>query len=249
MSMELAESRPQYTSEHATERNRLLRTLEPSVYARVMDELESLELTRKQVLWPSGSPIRSVYFPRSAVVSLIVPAGDDRPVEAATTGNEGFVGVSVALGVESTTIVALAQVAGMALRMPAAAFRQFMSDDSRFRSAVLAYAHTLMEQAAQSVACNRRHELSERCARWLLMTHDRVGEGAFVLTQDFLALMLGVRRASVTVAAGMLQRAGFIRYSRGHLEVLDREGLEAASCECYRIIADSYARSLRLPSV
>ena len=248
MSTQLADHRPQHPASQATERNRLLRSLAPSVYALVMEELEPLELARKQMLWPSGSPIRSVYFPRTAVVSLIVPSSDDRPVEAATTGNEGFVGVSVALGVASTTIVALVQVAGVALRMPAAAFRRFMNEDSRFRFAVLAYTHALMEQAAQSVVCNRRHELSERCARWLLLTHDRVGEGAFTLTQDFLAIMLGVRRASVTVAAGMLQRAGFIRYSRGRLEVLDREGLEAASCECYRIIVDSYARSLGAPA-
>jgi len=248
MSTQLAQSAPQHPASQADERNRLLRSLEPGVYARVIDELELLELTRKQVLWSSGSPMRSVYFPRTAVISLIVPSGDDRPVEAATTGNEGFVGVSVALGVDTTTIVALAQVAGTALRMPAAAFRRFVSEDSRFRFAVLAYTHALLEQAAQSVVCNRRHELSERCARWLLMTHDRVGEGAFTLTQDFLAIMLGVRRASVTVAAGMLQRAGFIRYSRGRLEVLDRDGLEAASCECYQIVVDSYDRSLRAPS-
>jgi CRP-like cAMP-binding protein len=245
MSTQLASVQSQHPTPQATERNRLLRALDPSVYARIMDELEPLELTRKQTLWLSGSPIRSVYFPRTTVVSLVVPAGDDRPVEAATTGNEGFVGVSLALGIASTTIVAFAQVAGSALRMPAAAFRQFMGDDPTFRSVVLAYTHALMEQAAQSVACNRRHELSERCARWLLMTHDRVGEGAFTLTQEFLAMMLGVRRASVTVAAGMLQRAGLIRYSRGRLEVLDREGLEAASCECYRIIVESYGRSFR----
>jgi CRP-like cAMP-binding protein len=138
-------------------------------------------------------------------------------------------------------MMALAQVPGAALRLPAATFRAFMAEEGGFRRAALGYAHSLLEQTAQTVACNRRHELSERCARWLLMTHDRVAEQSFSLTQDFLAIMLGVRRASVTVAAGMLQSAGLIRYSRGRVEVLDREGLEAASCECYRLAADSYA--------
>jgi CRP-like cAMP-binding protein len=209
-----------------------------------VDEGESLELSARQVLWPPLAPIRSVYFPRSCVVSLIVPLDDERPIEAATVGNEGFVGAPVALGVPTTTIVAMAQVPGMGLRLPAATFTSLISDHEGLRLMVLAYAHTLLEQAAQTVACNRRHDLSERCARWLLMTHDRVGINPFILTQEFLAVMLGVRRASVTVAAGALQQGGFIKYSRGRVEVLDREGLEAASCECYRVLADSYERSV-----
>jgi CRP-like cAMP-binding protein len=218
------------------------------VYERVMRELEPLDLPHKQVLWPRGAPIRSVYFPRTAVISLVLPSGDhEGAVEAATVGNEGVVGVPIALGVESTTMIAMSQVSGTALRMTAGTFREFLEEDSGFRFGVLAYAHTLMELTAQSVACNHGHELSERCARWLLMTHDRVGQGVFILTQEFLAMMLGVRRASVTVAAGMLQQAGLIRYSRGRVEVLDRDGLERAACECYRIITDSYARSLKIP--
>lgn len=232
----------QRTSAQADERNRLLRDLEPKTYARLMDELESVELSAKQALWSPNSPIKSIYFPRTCVVSLIVPAGDDKPIEAATVGNEGFLGVPVALGANSTNMMALAQVPGVALRLPTATFRAFMAEEDGLRTAALAYAHTLLEQTAQTVACNRRHELSERCARWLLMTHDRVAERRFSLTQDFLAIMLGVRRASVTVAAGMLQRAGLIRYSRGLVEVLNREGLEAASCECYRLVVQSSAR-------
>ena len=228
------------------ERNLLLRRLEPGVYGRIMREMEPLDLPNKQVLWPRGAPIRSVYFPRSAVISLVLPSGDERTIEAATVGKEGVVGVPIALGVESTTMIAMSQVAGTALRLAAGTFREFLRENSEFRSAVLAYAHTLLELTAQSIACNQGHELSERCARWLLMTHDRVGEAVFVLTQEFLATMLGVRRASVTVAAGMLQHAGLIRYSRGRVEVLDREGLERAACECYRIITDSYARSLKI---
>lgn len=231
----------------AEERNRLLRALDSDIYARLVDEAESLELSAKQVLWPAGAPIRSVYFPRSCVISLIVPLEDERSIEAATVGNEGFVGAPIALGVDATTIIAVAQVTGMGLRLPAATFASLLSKHEGLRVATLAYAHTLMEQAAQTVACNRRHDLLERCARWLLMTHDRVGSSSFGLTQDFLALMLGVRRAGVTVAAGALQQAGLIRYSRGRIEVLDRAGLEAASCECYRILDESYKRSVKAP--
>ena len=226
------------------ERNRLLRALKPTLYRRVLHECAAVELPARRALWPPGAPIRSVYFPRTCVASLIVPANHERAVEAATVGNEGFVGVSIALGVESTTIAAMVQVEGLALCIPAPVFRGFMTRDSGFRLAMLAYTHTLMEQTAQTVACNRRHELAQRCARWLLMTHDRVGAAVFVLTQDFLAIMLGVRRAGVSVAAGRLHRAGLIRYSRGRMEILDRGGLEAASCECYRIVTDSYARSV-----
>jgi CRP-like cAMP-binding protein len=229
----------------AEERNRLLKLLDPPVYAQFIDESEPLELTAKQVLWRAGAPIRSVYFPRTCVASLIVPLAEDRSIEAATVGNEGFVGVPVALGMESTTIMAIAQVTGMALRLPAGTFASLLGQHERLRLVVLAYAHTLTEQAAQTVACNRRHELSERCARWLLMTHDRVGASPFGLTQDFLATMLGVRRAGVTVAAGALQHAGLIRYSRGRVEVVDREGLEAASCDCYHILAASYERAIK----
>lgn len=229
----------------ADERNRLLKALDPDVYAQLMDEGEILEVAARQVLWRPRAPIRSVYFPRSCAASLIVPLDEDRPIETATVGNEGFVGVPVVLGVESTTILAIAQVTGMAVRLPAGTFASMLREHEGLRLLMLAYAHTLMEQTAQTVACNRRHELSERCARWLLMTHDRVGASGFVLTQDFLATMLGVRRAGVTVAAGTLQHAGLIRYSRGRVEVLDREGLEAASCDCYRILASSYERAVK----
>lgn len=233
-----------HPSTQAEERNRLLRGLDPHIYARLVDEGESLELSARQVLWPAGAPIRSVYFPRSCAISLVVPLEGERPIEAATVGNEGFLGAPVALGVQATTIIAMAQVPGMGLRLPAATFARLLEQHEGLRLVMLAYAHTLMEQAAQTVACNRRHDLSERCARWLLMTHDRIGINPFLLTQEFMAVMLGVRRASVTVAAGALQQAGFIKYSRGRVEVLDREGLEGASCECYGVLAASYERSL-----
>jgi CRP-like cAMP-binding protein len=234
---------PQVPNEsHQRERNRFLRGLPTDSYDRLIDELEPVELATRQTLWESNARIRSVYFPRTCVVSLLVPLSENGPVEAATVGYEGMVGVPLVMGSDSTTTHALAQVAGTAFRVPATTFLRLLESDAALRSRSLRYAHALFEQTAQSVACNRRHSISERCARWLLMTHDRVANGEFVLTQQFLAMMLGVRRATVTVAAGMLQQAGFITYNRGRVTILDRSRLEEASCDCYKIVEESYNR-------
>lgn len=157
-------------------------------------------------------------------------------------------GVPVALGVRNTTSKAICQVAGDAVRMDAGRFVEVLHGaGGTLLSLVLRYAQALQEQIAHSVACNRRHGIDERCARWLLMTRDRVESDQFVLTHEFLAFMLGVRRASVTVAAGMLQQAGLIQYSRGKITVLDAERLQEASCECYPIIRKRYDELLREP--
>ena len=154
-------------------------------------------------------------------------------------------GTPVLLGVRATNVQAIAQVPGAALRVDAERFMaQVRSADGKLFPLMLRYAQALQEQTTQSVACNRRHGIDERCARWLLMTQDRVGDDRFPLTQEFLAFMLGVRRATVTVAAGMLQQAGLIRYHRGQIMVLDREGLEAASCECYGAVRRTYDQLL-----
>ena len=223
-------------------RNRFLRALPSQSYQRLMDELEPLDMPARQILWDPNTRIRSVYFPRTCVVSLLVVLPENEPVEAATVGNEGMVGVPVVMGSDSTTAQALVQVTGKILRMPAATFVHILADDAALRARSMLYAQALFEQTAQSVACNRRHNISERCARWLLMTHDRVADGEFVLTQEFLAMMLGVRRATVTVAAGMLQQAGLITYTRGRVRIIDRQRLEEASCDCYRIVEASYQR-------
>jgi CRP-like cAMP-binding protein len=233
--------RPRHDGQ-AGERNRVLHALPSQSYNRLMEELEPLEFPARHTLWESNARIRSVYFPRTCVVSLLVPLPENGPVEAATVGNEGMVGVPLLMGSDSTTAMALVQVSGSGLRMPAAVFLQIFESDAAVRDLALRYGHALFEQTAQSVACNRRHSMPERCARWLLMTHDRVANGDFVLTQEFLAMMLGVRRATVTVAAGILQHAGLITYSRGRVTILDRARLEEASCDCYRIVEDSYAR-------
>lgn len=227
------------------EENRLLRSLPAEQYAQLAPHLEPVHLVNGQVLWEAGAVIHSVYFPRTCVLSMLTPLGDEAPVEAATIGREGVLGTPVVLGTRVTNARALAQVPGTAVRIDAERFVANMRKmNETLFPILLRYAQALQEQTAQSVACNRRHSLEERCARWLLMTHDRVGSDDFSLTQDFLAFMLGVRRASVTVAAGMLQQAGLIRYQRGKIEVLDRARLEKASCECYAVVRRTYDQFL-----
>jgi CRP-like cAMP-binding protein len=227
------------------EENRLLRSLPDEQYAQLAPHLEPVQLVSGQVLWEAGAVIHSLYFPRTCVLSLLTPLADEQPVEAATVGREGMLGTPIVLGVRITNVRALAQVPGTAVRIDAERFVANMrQSDGALFPILLRYAQALQEQTAQSVACNRRHSIEERCARWLLMTHDRVGSRDFQLTQDFLAFMLGVRRASVTVAAGMLQQAGLIRYQRGRIEVLDRARLEEASCECYAVVRRSYDQLL-----
>ena len=222
------------------ESNRLLAALPAESYERLLPHLEPVELAHGQVVWKPGEPIRSVYFPRTCVLSALVVLDEEAPVEAATIGREGMLGVPVVLGAPSTNLKVPAQVPGEAARIDAKRFAEALGEESAMRSLFLRYAQALQEQTSQSVACNRRHSLEERCARWLLMTHDRVGTDRFMLTHEYLAQMLGVRRAGVTVAAGMLQKAGFIKYARGVVNVLDRRGLEEASCECFAVVRTRY---------
>jgi CRP-like cAMP-binding protein len=165
-------------------------------------------------------------------------------VEVGTVGNEGMLGLPVFLGADSSPGAAFCQVPGRALRMPAEALRAAASVEGPLRDLLQRYAQALMDQIAQSAACNRAHSTEERLCRWLLMTHDRVGADRFPLTQEFLGQMLGVRRAGVSATASILQRAGFIRYSRGTITITDRAGLESASCGCYRVVRDEFDRLL-----
>ena len=241
--------------DRAAERNQLLARLPAAAYASLLPHLEPVELAASQPLWSADGPIHGVYFPRTAVCSLLRPLTGESPVEAATVGFEGMLGVPVVLGVPTTHTAAVAQVPGTAARVDAQRFRAWLAGEADGGAGVLflRYAQALHEQTAQAVACNRRHGIDERCARWLLATRDRVGADRgvdqFPLTHDFLAAMLGTRRATVTVAAGMLQQAGLIRYSRGRITVIDRAGLEAASCECYAVLRDQHARLLGPPAV
>jgi CRP-like cAMP-binding protein len=161
---------------------------------------------------------------------------DGEAIEAATVGNEGMIGVPLLLGTQQIPTQVIAQVPGDALRMKAEVFICEVYWGCPLHTLLLRYTQTLMNQFAQTAACNRLHSVEERCSRWLLMTRDRVNSDEFVLTHEFLSIMLGVRRASVSVVAAILQQAGFIRYRRGKVTILDREGLESASCECYQAL-------------
>ncbi len=178
-------------------------------------------------------PITHVHFIEAGMVSMLADVDADTAVEIAVVGREGFIGVPVFLGIDTTAIRAFSQIAGEALRLPSDVFVEQVTASPTLRHLVEAYTQSLFEQTAQTAACNRSHSIEKRCARWLLMTHDRVDGDRFQLTQEFLAQMLGVRRASVTEAAGALQQAGCIRYSRGVIEVVDRSRLEHAACGCY----------------
>jgi CRP-like cAMP-binding protein len=189
-------------------------------------------------------PIPYVWFIERGVASVIRAMQDGTLIEVSVIGNEGMVGLPVFLGAERTPSQALVQVPGAGLRMQATLFRREVPAGSPLHDLLHRYTQTLINQMAQGMVCNRLHSIAQRCARWLLLTHDRVDSDQFPLTQQFLAHMLGVRRASVSTVASTLQKAGLIRYSRGVITILDRPGLEAAACECYRIIQAEYDRLL-----
>ncbi|HEY6468366.1 MAG TPA: Crp/Fnr family transcriptional regulator [Candidatus Dormibacteraeota bacterium] len=192
-------------------------------------------LTVKTVLFDPGQVITSVHFPIDGVVSLVTPLADGNIVEVATIGNEGMVGVPLVAG-GSLAVRAISQVGGRTLRMDANVFIAELERLEGFRKLIQRYVQALFGQISQAAACNRLHSNEERLSRWLLMSHDRVGMDAFPITHEFLGQMLGSRRATVTLSAGLLQAAGLIRYHRGRVTIVDRAGLEGVSCECYAII-------------
>ncbi len=228
----------------AAARNRLLAALPEPRLQRLLPALEAVELTWKQPLYEANAPIRFVHFPLTGVASLVTAIEDGTILEVATIGNEGLVGLPVFLGVDVSPMAAFVQVPGAALRMRAEVLKEEVRNGGALDEILRRYTQALVIQLAQLSACNRRHSIEERCARWLLMTHDRAEADEFLLTQEFLSQMLGVRRATVTVTAGLLQKAGLIGYRRGRITVLDRGGLEEAACECYQIIKKEYDRLL-----
>lgn len=226
--------------------NRLLAALPAVDRERLGPFLESQNVDLKQVIFAPGKRIDGVYFPGAAVVSILTTMDDGTNVEIATVGSEGMVGVPLFLG--STVMprreFSQAQVPGDVVRMDAGTFQDERAAGGALHDIVQRYVLAYFSQTSQQVACNNLHSVEQRCSRWLLLTHDRVGSDEFPLTQEFLAEMLGVRRASVTVVAGILQEAGFIRFRQGRMTVVDREGLERLSCECYRITRAEFDRIL-----
>jgi CRP-like cAMP-binding protein len=225
-------------------RNRLLAALPPEVADRLRPALTSEPLLQGQVLMEACDPIERIYFPEEGVVSAVCVFPDGTVTEMCATGCEGFVSVVAALGGTHALSRHVVQVPGKALSLDADLFRRMMDEEPGLRSVALSYAQAYIAQALQYVACNGIHNVDQRCARWLLMCHDRVKGDDFPLTQEFLADMLGVHRPTVSVAAKSLQTAGLIRYSRGLVTVLDRKGLEEMSCACYGMLRRQFERLL-----
>jgi CRP-like cAMP-binding protein len=227
--------------------NRILDALTDEELRSVEAHLTVERFERREPLWEPGEPIQAIYFPITCVTSVVAQDDKGGEVEVGTIGNEGVVGLPVFLGADSSPQRAFVQVSGEAHRMAVDDFRRLSNNGTQLRQVLQLYTQAFVSQVSQSVACNRLHNPFRRLARWLLMTRDRVPEDRFGLTHEFMSQMLGVRRATVTEAAGELQDAGLIRYSRGVIEVLDRPGLEAAACPCYRIVRDEFDRLLRVP--
>ncbi|HJQ33128.1 MAG TPA: Crp/Fnr family transcriptional regulator [Pyrinomonadaceae bacterium] len=225
------------TREPAPVKNELLAALPRGAYLRLLPHLESVQLPLGASLYNSGESIEHVYFPEDALVSLVTHMRDGATVEVGLIGRDGMVGIPVLLGDDIAFEAAVVQIAGSALRMPSAAFKEVIkASRSPLLTRLLLYTRVLMKQVAQTAACNSRHTAEKRLARWLLMCHDRAESGELALTQEFISDMLGVRRAGVSSASNVLQQEGFIRYSRGRITILKREGLEAYACECYAAV-------------
>lgn len=226
-------------------RNHLLASLPAKEMKRLAPMLQPHTWRIREELHEPGKPITFVYFPVSGVASLVTSMEDGSTVEAATVGNEGLVGLPMFLETGTVSIEAFVQIPGECLRMKASLFRHEMQNGGVLREVAQSYTQVLLRLIAQSAACNRLHTLRQRCARWLLMSHDRVEGDAFLLTQEFLSQMLGVRRATVTVAAGELRQLGLITYRQGRIQIDDRDGLEKAACECYGVIRREFDQLAR----
>ena len=229
-------------------RNRLLAALPPEDLARLWPRLQPVELVFRQVLHAPEQPITTIYFPETGYVSRLAPLDDGDSAEVGLIGSEGMTGLAILHSGDSDSFELMVQVPGTALSLGAAAFREALDSIPSLRALLLRYALAHFEQVARTAACNNLHHTEQRLARWLLMAHDRVEGDKFPMTHEFLSMMLGVRRAGVTVAAGTLQKAGLIRYAAGRMEITDRPGLEAAACECYGIARRAHDRLLGPPA-
>jgi CRP-like cAMP-binding protein len=224
--------------------NRLLGLLTRADYGRLRPHLRPVTLEYQESLYQANTRIDFVWFIETGVGSLVNTMVNGGAAEVGTIGNEGMVGLPLLLGDNRTPTAVYIQVPGAGLKMKAALFTKALAESASMRKVMLHYAHAFFNQVAQSAACNRFHSLRQRCCRWMLMTHDRMQSDEFMLTQEFLAMMLGVQRTGVSATAGALQRDGLIRYTRGNVMIIDRAGLEHHSCECYGISKTEFDRLL-----
>jgi CRP-like cAMP-binding protein len=224
--------------------NRLLSLLSDDDYERLRPHLSQVLFDYRKSLYEASRPIEHVYFPVDGVASLVITTAEGASAEVGTIGSEGMVGLPVCLGDRDAPSSVYVQVPGTALEMDARLFRSELDRSRTLNLIMLRYAHAFFNQVAQSAACAHLHRVEQRCCRWLLMTRDRMPSGDFLLTQEFLGMMLGVRRTTVTDVMGGLQKAGLIRYRRGHVTILDHEALQQRACECYEISKLEFDRLL-----
>jgi CRP-like cAMP-binding protein len=228
-------------------KNHLLSKLTDEQFRPLLPFFDLVEVKFKDVLVRQGDPIEYVYFPTAGAFSCIVYMEDGSGVEVGTVGNEGFTNIEMLLDATIAIETVVCQVSGASLRMSADDFRTVMPDARALSKILKGSGQAYLAQVSQSVACNRLHSTDIRFARWLLITHDRVQGDEFEITQEFLAAMLGVHRPSVSVVAGQFQQAGIIRYTRGHMKILDRARLEESACECYATVRGQFERLLGVP--
>jgi CRP-like cAMP-binding protein len=218
--------------------------LPPEEYERLSPHLEPVTLAVGDVLYYPQDPVTHIYFPNRGSISIISTFADGGGVEVGVVGNEGVFGVNVVLGSVSVPLEAVAQVPGDGLRIPSDVIKKEFKAGGLLHDLLLRYTQAFIIQIAQTAACNRSHPIGGRLARWLLMSHDRAMSDELLLTQEFISIMLGTRRPGITEAAARLQNSGSIKYSRGHITILDRKKLESASCECYKIVQSEFDRLL-----
>ena len=230
--------------QHELRTNRLLSLLADRDYERLRPHLSQVAFEYRKSLYEASRPIDHVYFPIDGVASLVLTTSDGSSAEVGTIGSEGLVGLPVCLGDREAPSSVYVQVPGTALQIDARIFRDELSLNPALNLIVLRYAHAFFNQVAQSAVCAHLHRVEQRCCRWLLMTRDRMPSGDFLLTHEFLGMMLGVRRTTVTDVMGGLQKAGLVRYRRGHVSILDHEALQQRTCECYEVSKLEFDRML-----
>ncbi|MDF1529057.1 MAG: Crp/Fnr family transcriptional regulator [Sedimenticola sp.] len=229
---------------HYPRQNSLLAAIPEEEYAHMLPNLELVQMPLGAVLYESGSELRHVYFPTTAIISLLYVMLDGASAEIGVVGNEGVIGIALFMGGETMPNRAVVQSAGHAYRLKGQLLKHEFNRAGELQHLLLRYTQALLTQMSQTAVCNRHHSLDQQLCRWLLLSLDRLPTNQLVMTQELIANMLGVRREGVTEAAGNLQQAGLIKYQRGHITVLDRVGLEARACECYEVVKKEYDRLL-----
>jgi CRP-like cAMP-binding protein len=222
--------------------NQLLRSLEEDQFERLLPHMHVMRLPQGRVLYEAGATVNNLYFPNNGMISLLSMNGDGTTIEVGMVGNEGVVGIPIVMRVNTTPCEAMVQLPSDVIKIKGEIIKAEFDRNDQLKDLLLRYTYLLLTQISQSVVCNRFHTIEKRLCRWLLIAHDRVNSDNLRLTQEIIAHMLGISRTGVTAAAGALQKAGFIRYSRGQIVLLDRKAMEAFSCECYQITKVEFER-------